>query len=620
MLVLSFVLSTLQTNRNVQFRKLVEAKRRVYLCARFKREKRMIAEAIISTIKAKDPPGRFLAKKTNDGLWHPIGDDKAREKTSQALRENAKKFKDEMESEHHNVGNTASSAYHHNNTQGKPETHGNPASGGVQMVAYPYQYPAVPTAAPSGPSVHYGHGHSYPNHHAPTTGAHAGGHEKVAWNYPYGYPQGLMPIQAPVAPTSMQAPAPASDVAVSTAPTNVHPLQQQQQQHQGNQRQVLVNNDCGHKNYHQTNAPTTEASAQSLRLQPRAQSPCQQQQQLWNSSNVSRSENETGFSRQQHTIAAPSSNANAGVPRVQATSFSSSSDRTQVVNPSSWPPAAPHDVSWSPMKQNVDESIDLSLLSGLVFPADASNHQEHGCESHHPSSDHFEAFEILEVASQDIEPEPCWYEAPKSPVRLERHSQNHFPNKRPLSPEYRSSTAIDIHHESHHPAKISKIESSSFDIDFDDEDEFAVMDNLRALHDDEHPRDTAVESIFVPKNEIHSSSNAILHEDCLCLGSYLGLQQQQQQRAFNATLRGERSSVSSPLPLSYSPTGTSCMAALEDMLRNASNMNSSGGSTIDEFGGLFMDSSSNPIPPASLFQPLDGDDSFQPTMYSPRAA
>ena len=45
------------------FRQLVEKRKRVYLTARFKREKRLIASSIVSEIRAMDPPGRFLARK-----------------------------------------------------------------------------------------------------------------------------------------------------------------------------------------------------------------------------------------------------------------------------------------------------------------------------------------------------------------------------------------------------------------------------------------------------------------------------------------------------------------------------------------------------------------------------
>lgn len=73
----------------------------MYLTARFKREKRLIASSIVSEIRAMNPPGRFLARKGNkdSGFWYDIGDEKARDKTSQALRENAPTIRAEIETE-----------------------------------------------------------------------------------------------------------------------------------------------------------------------------------------------------------------------------------------------------------------------------------------------------------------------------------------------------------------------------------------------------------------------------------------------------------------------------------------------------------------------------------------
>ncbi len=84
---------------NERFRQLVERRKRVYLTARFKREKRLIASSIVSEISSLNPPGRFLTKDTKTGLWYPIGDEKARDKTSQALRENAPSIRAEIETE-----------------------------------------------------------------------------------------------------------------------------------------------------------------------------------------------------------------------------------------------------------------------------------------------------------------------------------------------------------------------------------------------------------------------------------------------------------------------------------------------------------------------------------------
>jgi len=84
---------------NETFRKIVHQKKRVYLTARFKREKRIIADSILEAIKSLGPPGRFLARDAKTGLWYDVGNDKARDKTSQALRENAPSIRKEIEVE-----------------------------------------------------------------------------------------------------------------------------------------------------------------------------------------------------------------------------------------------------------------------------------------------------------------------------------------------------------------------------------------------------------------------------------------------------------------------------------------------------------------------------------------
>ena len=71
-------------NRN--FRDLINLHRRAYLKAR-KNDKPAISRAIVKTIRASK--GRFLKRDEKSGLWFEIGDDAAREKTSQALRQRA---------------------------------------------------------------------------------------------------------------------------------------------------------------------------------------------------------------------------------------------------------------------------------------------------------------------------------------------------------------------------------------------------------------------------------------------------------------------------------------------------------------------------------------------------
>lgn len=84
---------------NEKYRHFVNRKKRIYLTARFKREKRLIAASIVQEIRNQEPPGRFLAKDGRSGEWYDIGDLKARDKTSQALREGAPEIRKEMEND-----------------------------------------------------------------------------------------------------------------------------------------------------------------------------------------------------------------------------------------------------------------------------------------------------------------------------------------------------------------------------------------------------------------------------------------------------------------------------------------------------------------------------------------
>jgi len=72
---------------NKMFRKMVEERKPQYVietrCGKPK-----LAREIIEWVRySQDPPGRFLKYADNDGAWRDVGDKKAREKTSQALRE-----------------------------------------------------------------------------------------------------------------------------------------------------------------------------------------------------------------------------------------------------------------------------------------------------------------------------------------------------------------------------------------------------------------------------------------------------------------------------------------------------------------------------------------------------
>ena len=75
-------------NRN--FRSVVRDHQERYLNAK-KKDKPAVSELVLNMIRNRDPPGRFLKKDPLSGGWYDIGDVRAKEKASQALREGAPK-------------------------------------------------------------------------------------------------------------------------------------------------------------------------------------------------------------------------------------------------------------------------------------------------------------------------------------------------------------------------------------------------------------------------------------------------------------------------------------------------------------------------------------------------
>jgi hypothetical protein len=79
---------------NIQYRQLVKACQPAYLAAK-RRDKPRIAAAIVSVVRSRS--GRFLKKHSADNTWKDVGNTRAREKTSQALREGAPELRGTVE-------------------------------------------------------------------------------------------------------------------------------------------------------------------------------------------------------------------------------------------------------------------------------------------------------------------------------------------------------------------------------------------------------------------------------------------------------------------------------------------------------------------------------------------
>lgn len=73
---------------NKRYRKMVEERKEKYVSSK-RLDKPLVALEIIREWRAQLPPGRFLKHNESTGKWDDVGDKKAREKTSQALREKA---------------------------------------------------------------------------------------------------------------------------------------------------------------------------------------------------------------------------------------------------------------------------------------------------------------------------------------------------------------------------------------------------------------------------------------------------------------------------------------------------------------------------------------------------
>jgi hypothetical protein len=73
---------------NSHWRMLVAANKQLYVTLP-KRQKMLLSRSIVNAVRAQNPPGRFLQKDAKSDDWYDVGDQRAQEKTSQALREGA---------------------------------------------------------------------------------------------------------------------------------------------------------------------------------------------------------------------------------------------------------------------------------------------------------------------------------------------------------------------------------------------------------------------------------------------------------------------------------------------------------------------------------------------------
>jgi hypothetical protein len=83
---------------NNHWRMLVAANKELYVSLP-KRQKQLLSKSIVHAVRSQNPPGRFLQKSANAELWYDVGDRRAAEKTSQALREGAPDIRKKVKTE-----------------------------------------------------------------------------------------------------------------------------------------------------------------------------------------------------------------------------------------------------------------------------------------------------------------------------------------------------------------------------------------------------------------------------------------------------------------------------------------------------------------------------------------
>ena len=132
---------------NIYFRSLINEFRGQYLLSR-KIDKPHISRSIVSKVRARQ--GRFLKKNEEKGTWYEIGDDLAREKTSQALRQKAPDFRRQMANDHNRLLELTSPSSSVANVASLPQPAVAPESTASGMASMPFLLPAFagPMQAP----------------------------------------------------------------------------------------------------------------------------------------------------------------------------------------------------------------------------------------------------------------------------------------------------------------------------------------------------------------------------------------------------------------------------------------------------------------------------------------
>jgi len=137
---------------NSHWRMLVSANKELYVTLP-KRQKMLLSKSIVNAVRSQNPPGRFLQKDSKTDLWYDVGDQRAQEKTSQALREGAPDIRSKLKDGKEDNGGVGAG--------GRPSS-SSVASGDGSVASSssssPAKKPQQPYAvAPTYPGVHHPH-------------------------------------------------------------------------------------------------------------------------------------------------------------------------------------------------------------------------------------------------------------------------------------------------------------------------------------------------------------------------------------------------------------------------------------------------------------------------------
>ena len=127
---------------NSHWRMLVATNKELYVTLP-KRQKQLLSRSIVHAVRSQTPPGRFLQRDPQTDLWYDVGDARATEKTSQALREGAPKLRDKLKKTDDGGGDAAGKSASATATSGnsnKPETKQNSKS---KKAAPPVEAPPI---------------------------------------------------------------------------------------------------------------------------------------------------------------------------------------------------------------------------------------------------------------------------------------------------------------------------------------------------------------------------------------------------------------------------------------------------------------------------------------------